>query len=187
MNEDNLMKQVANGNIMAFTSLMERYQDKALRFCYRHLGDYQLAEDISQDGFIRLYQVAKQYKPEGKFYLFFYKILNNLCLDAGKKVRYRPVVPNNPGLEDSVTGNQATCSPTQALETNEINGLVRNAIDQLPDNYRQVIIWNELEGLKYSEIAMLMGYSLDNIKVLIHRARKQLAEILKPQLSQSQQ
>jgi RNA polymerase sigma-70 factor (ECF subfamily) len=184
LSDDVLMKQIMDGDMTAFTTLMDRYQDKALRFCFRHLGDYHLSEDISQDAFINLYQKAKQYKPEGKFILFFYKMLTNLCLDVPKKLRYRSLATHNPGLEEVlITDNPITCFPTQALETNETQNMVREAINNLPVNYRQIIILRELEGLKYHEIAQIMGCSINKIKVWIHRAKKQLAERLRPQMT----
>lgn len=177
--DDDLMKQIAQKNINAFRILMDRYQDKALRFCFRQLGDYHLAEDVSQDGFVKLYDKAEQYQPEGKFTGFFYKMLLNLCRDVPKKIKYRSLVSNNPGLEE-LPDNSTASSPTQALDTNETSSLVRQAIDTLPSKYRQAVILKELEGLKYHEIARIMDCSTDNIKVWLHRAKKQLAEKLEP-------
>lgn len=179
-----MMMQIAEDNSAIFKLMIERYQEKALRFCYRLIGDYHMAEDAAQETFVRIYQSRKRYEPRGNFKAFFYVIMNNVCLDFIRKLSANPVkvtslfnnpVANKPGVEE-IPFEPGLPSPLQALVLKENGHLIRKALETLPQNYRQALTLKELEGLKYREIAELMNISIDEVKVYIHRARNQLAD-----------
>lgn len=179
LNDDELMQQVAEDKPSIFKLMIERYQEKALRFCYRLIGDYQLAEDATQETFVRIYESRKNYKASGNFNAFFYTIMNNICLDFIRRASANPVKTNkpmnNPGFEEIPIASGSP-SPLQTLVLEENGRLIRETLDSLPYNYRQALILKELEGLKYREIAETMRITIDEVKVYIHRARNQLAD-----------
>jgi len=168
------MMQIASGDVDAFESLVYHYQNKAIKFCYAQLNDYHLAEEVSQETFLRLYKSVKHYRPEGNLNGFLYKIMLNLCRNA-----YKKTTRNKPVSDELININKSEdSSPLQTMEVQESKMAVRSAIDKLPAKYREIIILRELEELKYDAIAKLLQISLDEVKVRLFRARKQLNELL---------
>ena len=177
-----LMARMASGDTEALEALLEKYQGAAYRFAYRMFRDRHIAEDVSQEFFFKLFRNAHRYEPIGKFTTYFYRVLNNLCLDTLRRMN-RKSMPDfrsfeNPVLDGMPEKNDHG-SPEPAAQRSEEKKLVRQAIASLPDNQRRVIVLRELEQLKYREIADVLGLSLNEVKVLIHRGRKTLLKVLK--------
>jgi RNA polymerase sigma-70 factor (ECF subfamily) len=177
-----LMARMAAGDVSAFEELLKTHQGMAYRYAYRIFRDRHIAEDVSQEFFFKLLRNADKYKPAGKFKTYFYKVLNNLCLDTLRRMN-RKSLPDFQSFENPVLdgmpqeGNPG--APDDAAQLNEEKRLVREAIGKLPPSQRKVIFLRELEELKYREIAEVLGLSLNEVKVLIHRGRKTLLKILK--------
>ncbi|NJN14459.1 MAG: RNA polymerase sigma factor [Planctomycetes bacterium] len=176
-----LMARMALGDTSACEELMRTYGGAAYRFAYRIFRDRQISEDVSQELFFKLYRNAGRYEPQGKFTTYFYKVLNNLCLDTLRRMN-RKSLPDfqsfeNPVLDGMPHGNVAG-QPEPAARLAEERRLVREAIGKLPESQRKVIVLRELEELKYREIAEVLDLSLNEVKVLIHRGRKALLRIL---------
>jgi RNA polymerase sigma-70 factor (ECF subfamily) len=186
------MARVAEGREDAFREIVCRYEAKARRYCYRIFRDSQIAEDAAQEVFLKLYRKAEKYEPTGPFSTWFYRVLGNLCFDRLRFERRRAGVLGNTmdghtldGREDDhgPAGNGRFVSPEQALSRKEECLAVRTAVLGLPENLRRAVTLREFEGLKYREIAEVMAVSLNEVKVLIHRGRKQLAKRLRTALS----
>lgn len=177
-----LMLRMAAGDRSAFDELLEGFQGAAYRFAYRIFRDRHIAEDVSQDFFFKLYRNAHKYQPQGRFKTYFYTVLNNLCLDTLRRMN-RKSLPDFHSFEnhllDAMPIQGGVGAPDAGAELNEERRMVRDAIGKLPDAQRQVIVLRELEQLKYREIAEVLGLSLNEVKVLIHRGRKTLVKILK--------
>jgi len=177
-----LMARMAAGDGAAFEAFLKKYKGAAFRFAYRIFRDRHIAEDVSQEFFFKLYRNAGRYEPQGKFTTYFYKVLNNLCLDTLRRMN-RKSLPDfqsfeNPVL-DGMPDGSGQGAPDRHAHLNEERRLVREAIAKLPDMQRKVIELRELEELKYREIAEVLRLSLNEVKVLIHRGRKSLLKILK--------
>jgi RNA polymerase sigma-70 factor (ECF subfamily) len=175
-----LMARMASGDVAALEELIESYQGAAYRFAYRMFRDHQIAEDVAQELFFKLFRNAARYEPAGKFTTYFYKVLNNLCLDTFRRMN-RKSMPElqsfeNPVLDGLPGGRDEADSKARADEERR---LVREAVNRLPEAQRKVIVLRELEGLKYREIAEVLDLSLNEVKVLIHRGRKSLLKLLR--------
>jgi RNA polymerase sigma-70 factor (ECF subfamily) len=177
-----LMGRMASGDVAAFELLLSTYQGAAYRYAYRIFRDRHIAEDVSQEFFFKLFRNAARYQPEGKFTTYFYKVLNNLCLDTLRRMN-RKSLPDfqsfeNPVLDGMPHGGDDG-APEHAARVAEERRLVREAVAKLPEMQRKVIVLRELEELKYREIADVLHLSLNEVKVLIHRGRKALVKVLK--------
>ena len=177
-----LMTRMASGDVGAFEELLKAYEGAAYRYAYRMFRDRQIAEDVSQEFFFKLFRIAARYQPAGKFTTYFYKVLNNLCLDTLRRMN-RKSLPDFHSFENPVLdgmpldGDEG--APEAAARVAEERRLVREAIGKLPEAQRKVIVLRELEELKYREIAEVLDLSLNEVKVLIHRGRKALLKILR--------
>ena len=77
--DEDLLPRIAGGDQVAFREIVRRYEPKARRYCYRMFRDVQIAEDVAQDVFLKLYRNADKYEPTAKFSTWFFRVLGNLC------------------------------------------------------------------------------------------------------------
>lgn len=179
------MVQAARGDLSAFAALVERWEAPARRYAYRCFGDHQIAEDVAQEAFVRLYGSAARYRPTAKFSTYFYTVLGNLCRDRARKRKRRSDrgVVRDEAVELTELSDPATyLQPDQVAVNAEEREMVRAAVAGLPTKLGEALALREFEGLAYREIADVMGANLGEVKTWIHRARKKLAARLEAAL-----
>ncbi len=148
----------------AFEALLAAYQDKVFRLCYSMLGDRAQAEDAAQESFLRIWKSMDRYRGESAIGTWIFSITRNVCLTAiSKRARVAP-------LEAA-----EHLQPETPDRTRDIFDLVR----QLPENYRQVVMLFYMEDRSYDEVARMLDLPLGTVKTHLHRARQQLATMLK--------
>lgn len=180
------MRRLAAGEDSALRELIERHKRSVLNIAYRYLGDGVGADDLAQETFIRVYQARKRYAPTARFSTWLYRIVTNLCLSALRKERLRKAFSLEGSLEteegDFYTekSDQVAGPPGERLEREELAGVVRRAIQKLPENQRIAVILNRYSGLGYQEVAGAMELSPMAVKSLLNRARNNLKEFLSP-------
>lgn len=178
-----LMLRLAKGDSEAFEVLLDRWEGPAQRYAARLLGDRHAAEDVAQEAFVRLFKGASDYRPTARFSTWFYTILGNLCRDRVRRLRRRPDERDakqvGEGEAEPADPGERMPGPVEAVLEAERRELVLQAVRSLPTHLQQAISLREFEGLKYREIAVTLGCDINEVKVLIHRGRKALAEKLK--------
>jgi RNA polymerase sigma-70 factor (ECF subfamily) len=183
VSDDSLVVRCGKGDTGALAELVERHEDAAYRYCWRIFRDHHLAEDLTQDFFVKLFKNAFRYDPRGHFTTWFYRVLANLCYDALRKRKRRkrlesvfidPVESEGTELEPLAP----EVDPDRPLVEAEAKDAVHVALGGLPLQVRKAIELREFEGLRYREIASAMDLSLNEVKVLLHRGRKLLARAL---------
>jgi RNA polymerase sigma-70 factor, ECF subfamily len=182
--DEELMLELQQGRDEAFNEIVGRYKDYSVRFCYRFVRDFELAEDISQEGFIRLYKFRHKYKIKAKFITLLSKILMNLCLDEFRKRKsYKTLeidaLPDG-GIDKlnahSLLGDESSPNPEQEYIQKELGEEIKHTLNSLSPRYRTVLILRLFHGYSYKEIAEIMGASLNEVKIWIHRARNQMKD-----------
>jgi len=178
------MKRLAAGEESALAEIVERHKKRVLNVAYRYVGDPVGAEDLAQEAFIRVFRARKSYKPSAKFSTWLYRIVTNLCLSALRKAQVRKAFSLDSGLESDEgeyhtdRSAQENDGPETSIEREELAGIVRSAVQSLPENQRIAIILNRYAGLGYQEVAKSMNLSSVAIKSLLNRARNNLKEKL---------
>ena len=157
----------------AFAELYARYGGRVFAYCLRFLGQRDEAQDVYQETFIRFYESAQQSREMTNVPGYLLKIARNLCLNCRRNKKH-PVE-----FEDY----QSLVQPATAEKT-EFLQLITTALDMLPDDYREVFVLREYEGLSYAEIAEIVGASLSNVKVRIFRAKQKIRDILAPYIEE---
>ena len=184
--DEALMLRVGRGDSEAFEAILDRWEGPAKRYAWRVLGDFQAAEDVAQEAFLRLHRSAPDYRPTARFSTWFYTVLGTLCRDRIRRIRRRPDEGAPHGLpegeEEFADAGESTPGPVEALLASERRALVAEAVRALPTHLMQAVALREFEGLKYREIAETLDCELDEVKVLIHRGRKLLAKRLRKAL-----
>jgi RNA polymerase sigma-70 factor (ECF subfamily) len=178
-----LMLRFKDGDAGAFDQLFARHTHAMVNFAYRFVRNRQVAEELAQDVFLRVYEGAASYRVQSRFSTWLYRIATNVCLNEVRKPRFRTVhqplsIGDEPetGLPACETGR----GPDKFLERQAIVRVIREALDEIPEKQRTAFILNKYQEFSYAEVAEIMKISEKAVKSLIYRAREALAARLKP-------
>jgi RNA polymerase sigma-70 factor (ECF subfamily) len=184
--DEALIALVAKNSHRAFETLLKRYESSVITFCYAFAKDRQMAEDLAQETFLRVFQNASRYKPVARFSTWLYKIAANLCINELKKGKLRKMMslddPAGPDPEGTKIIERIAAGgnlPLTEAERREASAMIGKAIDHLPDDQRTTLILVEYHKLGYQEIAEILGVTVSAIKMRVKRARENLRESLK--------
>jgi len=170
--DEELMLRLGRRDMSALGELVRRHQGRVLEIAYRTLGQWDLAEDVAQETFLRVHRAAGKYKPKAKFTTWLYRIVVNLCLDE-KRRRAR----NGMSLEDAAFDPQSG-HDSDFAEKKEIVQLVKAAVDGLPERQRAALVLHRYEGLSHDQIAEITGWSRSAVESLLVRAYANLRKKL---------
>ena len=179
--DEELMKRFQNGDENAYVELVNRYRDKILNFIFNYIGDFEISEDIVQDTMVKLYQKKHYYKEIAKFSTWLYTIAKNLAnTELRKKKQRKTTILSQMSKDDKpydIPSNQP--GTHQEIESEITNKIIRNAINQLTDKFKTVILLRDVQELSYEDISSIVGVPIGTIKSRINRARLQLQIELK--------
>ena len=151
---------------------MDKYRESIYGLAYSKLGNFHDAEDVTQEVFIRAYQKLRTLKRYDSFLAWLYSITTNLCKNW---LRSRSRRPDKESIEGEGLETLKILSIDSHRQENMLES-VREAVDSLPEIYRQVLIFHYLSGMSGKEIARLLGTSSGNIRQRLSRARALLRE-----------
>jgi len=157
----------------AFAELYKRHSARVYAYCVRFLGNKIEAEDVFQETFTKFFQIAKQDKDMTNLSAYLLRIAHNSCLNFKRKV-----------LESVAYEDHMSINSDIPIESNELLELVKSALETLPDEYKEVFILREYNGLAYKDIADVIGESIANTKIRIYRAKQKLRKILQPYIEE---
>ena len=167
--EATLLKSVAEGNVAAYRELVRRHGSRLLRLTTRVLRDNAEAEDVTQETFLKVWQRAGDYSPEGSAIGWLYRIAHNLSVD---RLRRRGKLQ---AFEEE-EGEAAPDSPPQTKLMNQMErkSALDSAIEALPERQAAAITLVHLDELSGAEAAQVLGVSVEALESLLSRARRSL-------------
>ncbi|MCI0513157.1 sigma-70 family RNA polymerase sigma factor [candidate division KSB1 bacterium] len=183
--DDDLMRQLQRGETAAFRVLVERYKHDLFRFILSKVKNREQASDLTQDVFLRLLEAAAQYQPAGKFKAWLFRMARHLCIDFVRKQARANILPLNPmdtaegGFGSLVAAVESVDDPEANVEFWEMQTLIQQALDALPENYRTALVLCQYHGLSYREIAEIQGCPLGTVKSRIHAGLSGVREYFK--------
>jgi len=176
--ENRLAQLARSGDRSAFGQLVDLYKDKIFHLAYRMTGSRQEAEDIVQETFMRVYANLDKYDSRWKFSTWIFRIGNNLCIDRLRKRRPTWSLdaenPDADGVDGYAMLPTNDASPEDRMVLSEMQKNVRDAIAQLPDKYRSVVVLRYLQDLSLNEIADILELPVSTVKTRLHRGRESL-------------
>jgi len=175
--ETSLVEQAQNGDRNAFGELVRRHYQGVVLVVYRMCGDTGLAEDATQEAFIRAWVNLPSYQPKGCLRNWLYRIAVNAALDV---LRRKP----EETLEDEealMVADQAAGPETVLIEKERV-ALLQQAMKSLPEAARSVLVLREYGGLSYQEIAGVLDVPVGTVMSRLNYARNRLREILRSYL-----
>jgi RNA polymerase sigma-70 factor, ECF subfamily len=162
----------------AFALLVERWETPIQNLCARMLGDLHRGEDIAQETFARLFAKRKEYEARAKVSTFLWRIALNLCYDELRRKNRNRETPFDGELSDDSGHASETLSPDVSLAREETAAHVRDALVQIPETYRSVLILRHYEDLKFREIAEVLDIPEGTVKSRMAEGLTQLARLL---------
>ena len=170
-----IIDSVLQGNTNDFSLLIDRYKNKAFSLLKRMLKNEMDAEEVLQDCFVKSFFALKSFKREAKFSTWFYRIVFNSAVTklSGKK---RKIEQEMLSIDDEERPLNLSIHDNEFIK--EKSELLNSAIAQLPENYAAVITLFYLESLSCEEISKIINTSVNNVKVLLHRSRTALKEVI---------
>jgi RNA polymerase sigma-70 factor (ECF subfamily) len=171
-----LAARARNGESKAFTELVSRHQDRVFRFVLRMTGSREEAMDITQDTFMKAWQVMPRWRPEAQFGTWLLQIARNGALDV---LRRNAVVGFEP-LDDDLPAADPMPGPEEHVHARRRLESLDAALRSLAVEHREVLLLREVEDLSYGEIAETLGIAEGTVKSRIARARAALLERFAP-------
>ena len=186
ISDEALMVRFQRGDRAAFAALVRRHQTAIYNFALRHLRVQALAEDVTQDAFVRVVQNAADFKHEARFTTWLFTITRNLCIDQLRKRALR----KHPSLDESRQSDEGDgptlgeqTADTRASVEREATGAelkerIAKAVEALPDEQREVFLMREVANLPFKEIAEVTGVPENTVKSRMRYALERLQEAL---------
>ncbi len=182
-NDNNLVREFIAGNDAAFTQLVTKYKDALTNYLNMTIGNYDVASDLAQETFFRVYKNIRRYSNIYQFSTWLYRIATNLAIDEMRYRRRRGQVFYNNVWDNSRSGDtdrlelqisDVRRGPRDEVLRKESTQVLGDAIRSLPEKYRTAFIMKEVQELPYDTIAGVMNCSTGTIKSRLHRARELL-------------
>lgn len=175
-----LVVRARAGDRQAFGELVTRYMRRAYYAALGLTGSHDDALDLSQEAFARAFRARASLDPDGSFYAWLYQIVRRLCFNhiRDSRTRRERLQQATPWLADEAGRRAAAADPARNAERAELRARLEKAIDALPEREREVLVLREFEGLRYREIAELLGIPIGTVMSRLYAARKDLSEQL---------
>jgi len=170
--DNRLMEEVRDGKVERLAILFERHHVMLFNFFLRLTGNRSAGEDLVQDVFFRILKYRNTYLSQSRFTVWMYQIARNVHVDYLRKLK--PELPIDEQFEEPAAAGPDTLD---RLSSGEDAATLRKALDRLPLRKKEILLLSRFQGMKYREIAELMGCDIGSIKSTIHRAVKELGKI----------
>jgi RNA polymerase sigma-70 factor (ECF subfamily) len=181
--DNNLVREFIAGNDAAFTVLVTKYKDPLTNYLNVMIGNYDVAADLAQETFLRVYKNIGRYSNIYQFSTWLYRIATNLAIDEMRYRKRRGQVFYNNVWDSSRTSeadrpemqiSDVRRGPRDEILRKESHQVLGDAIRSLPEKYRTAFIMKEVQELPYETIAQILKCSTGTIKSRLHRARELL-------------
>lgn len=184
-----LVAATREGDEVAFAELMRRYRSPITNYVYRIVSDYEMAIDLAQETFVRIYTSASRYRANHNFSTYIYRIATNLAISELRRRKRWRFIPSfstpsgagssgEPGDEKEFELVDPRSQPETDLLRAEQQRIVSRAVASLPEKYRAPLVLRDLEEFDYGQIAGILGLPVGTVKSRINRARNFLREKL---------
>ena len=181
LNDNQIAEKILSSKKHLFEELVDRYKNKVMSVVCRFIGNREEAEDAAQEAFIKAFKYLKSFNLKGKFSSWIFKIATNCAYDRLSKIRKHRFESLDEVREDKklreIEDNKPT--PEESLLDKEKGIRLQQALEKLPDHFREVLILRFMQDLSYNEISEITETPLASVKVNIHRGKARLLKIYK--------
>jgi len=181
--EKKLIELSVSGDIEAFETLIQSHQKRVYNIALRMTKNHEDAQELAQDAIVRAFTSIGKFRGDSSFSTWLYRITMNVCTDFLRKRNKAVVISMEQGAvandsQQSIQIEEEAPGPDELVEKNQLKKMVRDAMDSLSDEHRQVLILRDIMDLSYKEIADTLNVNEGTIKSRINRARSGLKKII---------
>jgi RNA polymerase sigma-70 factor (ECF subfamily) len=177
LSDEQVVERVLAGDVSLFEILMRRYNQRLFRVARGILADDAEAEDVMQEAYMRAFRELASFRGEALFSTWLTRIACYEALGRARKRRRLVPIAGHGGGEPPDPPSEAS-GPERELENRELQAVLRDAVEILPDPLRAVFCLREIEELSTEETANALGLTLENVRVRLHRAKQSLRQTL---------
>ena len=178
-----LVRRTKKGDYRAFDLLVLKYQSRIVSIAFKYVKEIQLAEDISQEAFIKAYRSIDSFREESAFYTWLYRITantaKNYLVSKGRR-KESSISEISISENDDYFELPTNDSPEQILLAQSLRDTIYDALSSLPEDTRTALSLREFEGLNYEEIAEIMNCPVGTVRSRIFRGREALEDLISP-------
>jgi RNA polymerase sigma-70 factor (ECF subfamily) len=191
--ERGLVQRLVERDERAFNSLVRSYERRVFALVLRMIGNESEAEDVAQEVFVQVFKAIGAFRGDSKLSTWIFRIAINLCKNRSQYLRVRRTGSQESleGVKESAAfGNSRNANvgyiarPDDMMAGRQTERIVREAILQLDESFRQCLVLRDVEDLSYDDICAITGLPEGTVKSRIHRARAQLREIVERSLGE---
>lgn len=178
--ERRLVRRLQQRDEEAFREMVTLYQHKVLNLVFRLLGDYEEAQDLSQEVFVAVFKHIDAFRGDARFSTWLYRIATNLCMNRLKYLRRRardrtqPLTETHEGEVNTSPLVNHSPTPEKLMAGHQLELAVQKAMANLSEEYRTLIVLRDTEHMAYADIATITGLNEGTVKSRLHRARAAL-------------
>lgn len=181
-----LVNRCREGDERAFRTLVERYQKRVFGVAFGMVKDREEAMDIAQDAFVKVHKYLDHFKGDASFYTWIYRITANLAIDRirSRKVREAEEFDERfrgdeePTGEAGILGTRLGTNPQKATLRRELAEKIEEALGQLPEKHREILVLREVEGMSYEDLARVLKIPKGTVMSRLFHARTKMQRIL---------
>lgn len=182
--DSRMVEAVLAGDANAFRGLVENYQTRIYNIIYGMVHNRDDALELTQDTFVKAYKKLDSFRLGTKFYTWLCRIGVNTAIDFLRKQKNRQTMSFDEGIGVQADGDlhslHSEGNPEAMVVQDEQRKVILQAVDQLPEDQKQVLILKEIDGLSYKEISSVLGIPHGTVMSRLYYARKRLQEVLEP-------
>jgi RNA polymerase sigma-70 factor, ECF subfamily len=183
-----LVKRVRSGDQRAFRTLVERYQRKVYAVALGMLKDKEEAMDVSQEAFVKVYKYLEHFKGDSSFYTWLYRITVNVCIDVirkrggggrGEDVEFDETQAfDTAEAQIGALGTRLGTNPQKSALRRELAEKIQEALEQIPEKHRAILLLREVEGMSYEELSRTLEIPKGTVMSRLFHARAKVQKIL---------
>ena len=171
--EKSLINLVKKGDKKAYEVLVLQYQDRLVFSVFKFLKDYELAQDIAQEAFVKAFKNIEKFRGDSSFYTWIYRIAINTAKNFLSSKSRKSEIYDDEIMELKLSESAVTSeNPENILEAEELRSMMMDAIQGLPDDIRTTLSLREFDGLSYEEIAEVQNCPIGTVRSRIHKGRE---------------
>ncbi len=187
--DQQLVDRVRQGDKRAYDTLVIKYQHRILGLVGSYFSDFQEVQDVTQEAFIKAYRALERFRGDSSFYTWLYRIAVNTAknhlVSKGRRLPESDIDIHDADFLESSNVLRVVDTPERKLYCDEIEQVIHEVIQRLPDELRTAVMLREFDGLSYEEIADVMECPLGTVRSRIFRAREAIDREIRPLLGQN--
>ncbi|WP_153915363.1 RNA polymerase sigma factor RpoE [Shewanella sp. TC10] len=188
ISDQQLVERVQRGDKNAFNLLVQKYQNKVMSLISRYIRNQADIADVAQEAFIKAYRALPNFRGESAFYTWLYRIAVNTAknhlVSQGRKTPANSVDAEEAEYYEGSDALKEFASPERLVLSDEINKVIFETLETLPEELKIAISLRELDGMSYEDIANIMDCPVGTVRSRIFRARESIDKKLQPLLEQ---